>query len=163
LNHIGIHPDFVPSHSRGSVIAAEMEDVLDKKILLPRARIATADLPKGFRLKGAYVDDVPLYDTVKVANENQDEIEADLLNGRIDLVTFTSSSTVKNFLEMFPARAPAALLADVKVAVIGPTTQKTAVRYGLQVDVIAKEASIESLTEAIVEVYRDASRKDVDR
>jgi uroporphyrinogen III methyltransferase/synthase len=151
LNHIGIQPDFVPLHSRGAAIAAEIGDVHGKKILLPRAKIATADLPNGLRQKGARVDDVPLYDTVKVASENRDEIEADLLDGRIDLVTFTSSSTVTNFLEMFPTHEPAVLLADVKVAVIGPTTQKTAVEYGVKVDVVAKEASVESLVEAILE------------
>ncbi len=154
LNRIGIQPDFVPSHSRGSTIAAEIGDVRDKKILLPRAKIATADLPNGLSEKGALVDDVPLYDTVKVASggdKKRDEIRADLLNGGIDLVTFTSSSTVTNFLEMFSSHAPAVLLADVKVAVIGPTTQKTAVGYGVQVDVIAKNASVESLVEAILE------------
>ncbi|RKU35171.1 uroporphyrinogen-III C-methyltransferase [Candidatus Poribacteria bacterium] len=154
LNHIGIHPDFVPSHSRGSAIAAEIADVQGKKVLLPRAKIATADLPTGLREKGAIVGDVPLYDTIKVVSDGdnrRDEIEADLLNGGIDLVTFTSSSTVTNFLELFPAYPPAVLLADVKVAVIGPTTQKTAVKYGVQVDVIAKEASIESLVEAVIQ------------
>ena len=152
LNRIGIHPDFVPSHARGNAIAAEIGEVDGRKILLPRAKIATADLPNGLREKGAQVDDVPLYDTVKVASENRDEIKADLLNGRIDLVTFTSSSTVTNFLEMFPNHAPVELLVNVKVAVIGPTTQKTAVEYGVHVDVVAKEASVESLVEAIVEV-----------
>ena len=151
LNRIGIHPDFVPSHSRGSAIAPEIGDVNGKKILLPRAKIATADLPNGLREQGAQVDDVPLYDTIKVASENSDKIETDLLNGRIDLVTFTSSSTVTNFLEMFPAQAPTALLANVKVAVIGPTTQETALARDVQVDVMAKEASVESLVEAIVE------------
>ncbi|MDE0013205.1 MAG: uroporphyrinogen-III C-methyltransferase [Candidatus Poribacteria bacterium] len=154
LNRIGIQPDFVPSHSRGSTIAAEIGDVRDKKILLPRAKIATADLPNGLSEKGALVDDVPLYDTVKVASggdKRRDEIEADLLDGGIDFVAFTSSSTVTNFLEMFSSHAPAVLLADVKVAVIGPTTQKTAVGYGVQVDVIAKNASVESLVEAILE------------
>ena len=153
LNRIGIHPDFVPSHSRGSAIAAEIGEVNGKKILLPRAKIATADLPNGLRERGAHIDDVPLYNTVKVSGENRDKIEADLLNGRIDLVTFTSSSTVTNFLEMFPAsRTYVVLLANVKVAVIGPTTKKTVVKYGVHVDVIAKEASVESLVEAIVEV-----------
>jgi uroporphyrinogen III methyltransferase/synthase len=150
LNRIGIHPDFVPSHSRGSAIAAEIGEVNGKKILLPRAKIATADLPNGLRERGAHIDDVPLYNTVKVSGENRDEIEADLLNGSIDLVTFTSSSTVTNFLEMFPAHAPTVLLANVKVAVIGPTTQKTVEKCGVHVDVVAKEASVESLVEAIV-------------
>ena len=150
LNAIGIQPDFVPTHSRGGAIAAEIEDISGKKILLPRAKIATADLPNGLRERGAHVDDVPLYDTVKVASKDHETIEADLLKGKIDLVTFTSSSTVTNFLEMFPAHAPTVLLTDVKVAVIGPTTQKTAMEYGIQVDMIAKEASVESLVEAIL-------------
>ena len=154
LNRIGIHPNFVPSHSRGSAIAAEIGEVNGKKILLPRAKIATADLPNGLRERGAHIDDVPLYDTVKVSGENRDKIEADLLNGSIDLVTFTSSSTVTNLLEMFPAHAPAVLLANVKVAVIGPTTQKTVEKCGVHVDVVAKEASVESLVEAVIEEYQ---------
>ena len=153
LNDIGIQPDFVPTHSRGSAIAAEMENVSGKKILLPRAKIATADLPNGLRKKGAHVDDIPLYDTLKVASENQNEIETDLLNDSIDLVTFTSSSTVTNFLEMFPAHTPETLLTNVQVAVIGPETQKTAIEQGIQVDVVAKKATIESLVEAIIAAY----------
>ena len=91
------------------------------------------------------------------SDKGRDEIEADLLNGSIDLVTFTSSSTVTNFLEMFRTHAPTVLLADVKVAVIGPTTQKTAMEYGIQVDMIAKETSVESLVEAIIEAYHTFS------
>lgn len=154
LNDIGLQPDFVPTHSRGSAIAAEMEDVSDKKILLPRAKIATADLPNGLRERGAGVDDVSLYDTLKVTNKDHETIEADLLKGKIDLVTFTSSSTVTNFLEMFPAHAPTVLLADVKVAVIGPTTQQTAVEHGVHVDVVAKCATIDGLVETIVGEYQ---------
>ena len=158
LNDIGIYPDFVPSHARGDAIAAEIEDVCQKKILLPRAKIATADLPNVLRERGAHVDDVSLYDTVRVPGENREVIETDLLNGNIDLVTFTSSSTVTNFLEMFPAHQPTVLLADVKVAVIGPTTQKTAVEHGVHVDVMAKEASVKSLVAAIVEAYHNFSQ-----
>ena len=156
LNRIGIHPNFVPAHSRGSMIAAEIGEVNGKKILLPRAKIATADLPNGLRERGAHIDDVPLYDTIKVPGENRDKIKADLLNGRIDLVTFTSSSTVTNFLEMFPNHAPTVLLANVKVAVIGPTTQKTVEKCGVHVDVVAKEALVESLVEAVIEEYQPA-------
>ena len=59
---------------------------------------------------------------------------------------------------MFPAHQPTVLLADVKVAVIGPTTQKTAVEHGVHVDVMAKEASVKSLVAAIVEVYHNFPR-----
>ncbi len=149
LNSIGIYPDFVPLHASGKVVATEIENVQGKKFLLPRAKIATADLPNTLRDRGAHVDDLPLYDTVKVASENRDTIEKDLLDGRIDFVTFTSSSTVTNFLEMFSTHTARNLLAKVKVAVIGPTTEATAAEHGVRVDVVAKEASIESLVEAI--------------
>ena len=175
LNDIGIQPDFVPSHSRGSAIAAEIGDVCGKKILLPRAKIASAALPEGLRDRGAHVEDVPLYDTVKklpvtsgrrgeVSETRSDEetsplrkletVETDLLNGSIDFVTFTSSSTVTNFLEMFPTHTPAVLLKKVKVAVIGPETQKTASAHAVQVDVVAQHATIESLVAGIVNSYK---------
>lgn len=157
LNCIGIFPDFVPSHANGKVVATEIEDVQSKKILLPRAKIATADLPNILRERGAHVDDIPLYDTVKVASENSDVIEKHLLGGKIDFVTFTSSSTVTNFLEMFPTHTAKNLLAKVKVAVIGPTTEATATKHGVRVDIVAREASIESLVEAIIAEYRELS------
>ncbi|MCE2400097.1 uroporphyrinogen-III C-methyltransferase [Candidatus Poribacteria bacterium] len=157
LNSIGIYPDFVPSHASGRVVATEIEVVQGKKILLPRAKIATTDLPDILRERAAHVDDVPLYDTVKVASENRDTIKKDLLEGRIDFVTFTSSSTVTNFLEMFPSHTAKDLLANVRVAVIGPTTAATATEHGARVDVVAKEATIESLTEAIIAEYSNLS------
>ena len=150
LNCIGINPDFVPSQTRGSAIASEIDDVVEKKVLLPRAKIANADLPNALRHKGAIVDDLPIYDTVKVQSEHNEEIEEDLLDSRIDVVTFTSSSTVTNFLEMFPNHTPANLLENVKVAVIGPSTKATAEEHGVHVDLVAKEATIESLTDAII-------------
>lgn len=153
LNSVGIFPDFVPSHSSGQVVAAEIENVQGKKVLLPRAKIATADLPNILRERGAHVDDVPLYDTVKVKSECSDAIEKDLLEGRINCVTFTSSSTVTNFLEMFPTRTAKDLLKNVQVAVIGPTTEAIATKHGVRVDVVAQEASIESLVEAIIAEY----------
>lgn len=157
LNCIGIYPDFVPSHASGKVVATEIEDVQGKKILLPRAKIATADLPNTLHKRGAYVDDIPLYDTVKVATENSDIIEKDLLEGNVDFVTFTSSSTVTNFLEMFPPHTAKDLLAHVRVAVIGPTTEATAVEHGVRVDVVAKEATIESLVKGIIAEYQNPS------
>jgi len=150
LNQIGIHPDFVPSHASGKTVATELDYVDGNKILLPRAKIATPDLPNILREKGAIVDDVPLYETIKVANENCNTVETDLLDGNIDIVTFTSSSTVTNFLDMFPAQTAKNLLANVRVAVIGPTTEATAKEHSISVDFVAQETTIESLTEAIV-------------
>ena len=153
LNTIGINPDFIPSRSQASVIATEIDDVDGKKILLPRAKIAGADLPDALHHKGAVVDDLPIYDTVKVRNDYNDVLEKDLLDGKIDVVTFTSSSTVTNFVEMFPHHTAKDLLSKVRVAVIGPSTKATAEEHGVHVDLVAKEATIESLAEAIIAVY----------
>lgn len=155
LNNIGINPDFVPLQSRGSVVAAEIGNVDGKNILLPRAKIANADLPNALHQKGAIVNDLPIYDTIKVQSEDINLIEKELLEGKINIVTFTSSSTVTNFLEMFPNYTPANLLEYVKVVVIGPSTKATAVEHGVHVDIISKDATIESLTDAIVAAYND--------
>ena len=77
----------------------------------------------------------------------------DLLERKIDIVTFTSSSTVRNFLELFPEQNPKELLSKVRVAVIGPTTETTAIKHGLQVDIKAEKATIESLTQTIISAF----------
>lgn len=155
LGRIGIHPDFIPTQSRGSSIVEEIEGVDGKKILLPRAKIATKELPSAMETSGAIVDEFPLYDTIKVKSENRNTIENDLLNGKIHFVTFTSSSTVRNFLEMFSHHSVKDLLQNVQVAVIGPTTETTAIENGINVDVVATEATISSLANAILEVYKN--------
>lgn len=153
LKAIGIKPDFVPSHSSGKVIASELEISEGQKVLLPRARIATEHLPNGLRKRGALVDDIAIYDTVKAESDSKDAIFKDLMEGKIDIITFTSSSTVRNFLSMFPKHDASDLLSNVRVAVIGPTTETTARKHGLDIEIIAKEATIESLTQAIVSEF----------
>ena len=153
LDQIGIRADYVPSQYRGAALAAELEGVKGQKILLPRASIAADDLPNGLRDRGAIVDAIPIYETIKAGAEGREALEADLHNGRIDMVTFTSSSTVTNFLEMFGSHPSAALLDQVHIAVIGPSTAATAEAKGLTVNIVAKQASVESLAEEIVKFY----------
>lgn len=159
LDRIGIRTDFVPSRSHSAAIAAELEPVTAQKILVPRARIASHELPDGLRERGAIVDVIPIYDTVIAGMERSEEIEADLLNGRIDMVTFTSASAITNFLDIFNHHAPAALLEKVHTAVIGPSTASTAQRSGLTVDVIANETTIENLAEEIAIFYAGKESK----
>ena len=153
LDQIGICTDYVPSQSRGAIVAAELEDVKRQKVLLPHASIAADDLPNGLQDRGAVVDAIPIYETVKAGAEGRDALETDLHNSRIDMVTFTSSSTVTNFLEMFDSYPAADLLDQVHIAVIGPSTATTAKAHGLRVDTVAKQASVESLAEEIVKFY----------
>lgn len=155
LQKIGIIPDFVPTQSSGLGIASEIKDIKDKRILLPRAKIATEELPESLKERGAIVDNLPLYDTVKVLSKDCQLIKNDLVEGNIDMVTFTSSSTVRNFIDVFPKIRPTDLLKNTKVGVIGPTTAKTAKKYGVKVDVIAENATIQCLADAILNVQKD--------
>lgn len=159
LDRVGICADYVPSRYGDSVLAAELQGVEGKKILLPRASIAPDDLPNDLRDRGAIVHAIPIYETVKAGAEGRETLKADLHNGRIDMVTFTSSSTVTNFLEMFDLHLPTALLDRGHIAAIGPSTAATATAHGLTVDIVAKQASIESLAEEIVEFYRGKERE----
>ena len=159
LDQIGILADYVPSQYRGVVLAAELEGVEGQKILLPRASIAADDLPNGLRDRGAIVDTIPIYETVKAGAEGREALEADLHNGRIDMVTFTSSSTVTNFLEMFGSPPSTALLDQVHIAVIGPSTEATVKAHGFTADILAQQASVESLAEEIVKFYTGKEKR----
>ena len=134
-------------------LPAELKSVTGQNILVPRAKVASHELPNGLRERGAIVDVIPIYDTVKAGAERCEEIQTSLLNGKIDMVTFTSASAIENFLEMFNRHSPAALLDNVHTAAIGPSTAATAQQNGLRVDVIARETSIENLAEEIAKFY----------
>ena len=157
LNKIGICADFVPSQSRGSVIADEMENLEGKYVLLPCAKIAPDDLPKGLREKEAVVHTVPIYDTVKTEGKGREALEKEIIDGKINMVTFTSSSTVANFVDMFDQHRPDDFLAKVGIAVIGPSTTAAVKQYGLAVDVMPNTASVEALAEEIVRFYNKSA------
>ena len=157
LNRIGILADFVPSRSQGAAIANEMENLAGKRVLLPCAKIAPKDLPTALHEKCAVIHTIPIYDTIKTEGKGREELEKGIIGGEIDMVTFTSSSTVTNFVEMFDQHRPEVVLAKVRIAAIGPSTAEAVKRCGLKVDVMPSEASIEALTQEIVRFYDKSS------
>src|SRR3972149_622815 len=128
LQEVGLHPDLVPDEYRAEAILEALDrDLSGMRFLIPRAAEAREVLPAGLRERGAQVEVVPVYRTVPVAD--QADAVLDLLRaGQIDAVTFTSSSTVVNFVEMLPGQDLAALLKDVTIACNGATTDETAAR-----------------------------------
>jgi len=123
------------------------DEVLDpiNRVFLPRADIATDTLVAGLEEMGWEVDDVTAYRTVRAAPPPAPVREA-IKTGRFDAVVFTSSSTVRNLVGI--AGKPHT---STVVACIGPATAKTAEEHGLRVDVLAPEASAESLVDALAE------------
>jgi uroporphyrinogen III methyltransferase/synthase len=149
----GVATDILPKTYRAeSVVEAFSGESLDGvSVLLPRAREARAVLPEELARMGAWVDEVTAYRTIQ-ASEGREALIGDLRNGRVDMVTFTSSSTAKNFKALLP-EVPGDLLDGVAIASIGPITSETARAMGFHPDVTADEFTIEGLCRAIHTFY----------
>ena len=150
----GLASDIVPeSYQAEAVIAAfEKIDVTGRKILLPRAAEARPILPQQLAKMGAAVDEVPVYRTLPAADGAADLV-ARLSTGTIDMITFTSSSTVTNFKSLLPGDRFQDLIRPVTIASIGPITTETAVKRGFEVHLTAESFTIPGLVAAIVRHY----------
>ncbi len=145
----GIIPDFIPEKYQAEYIIEGLEKIgiNGKKFLLPRAKVAREILPKKIRELGGDIDVVTVYET-KMPDTKKDEVIDMLKNNEIDYITFTSSSTVKNFIEMIENKIE--LLKNVKLVSIGPITSDTIKSFGLIPSIEAKKYTIEGLKEAIL-------------
>jgi uroporphyrinogen III methyltransferase/synthase len=157
----GIRPDLVPDEYRAEAIVSAMGETAlqGARILLPRATQARDVLPVQLVQRGATVDEVPAYQTVQ-PDSDKGRVREMLEQGLIDMVTFTSSSTVSNFVAMFGSEKELlrAWMKKVAVACIGPITAKTALDQGLTVTLTPREYTIEALTEAIVQHFSNGGR-----
>ena len=151
LRAFGLKSDIIPKNYRAEAVveAFRKEDLKGKKVLLPRAAEARPVLPIELRKMGAEVDEVTTYLTENVA-DNANLLIEQLTAKRIDLITFTSSSTVKNFKALLPSDNFKDLLDGVTVAGIGPITTDTATDLGFEVQITAKSYTIPGLCDAIL-------------
>jgi uroporphyrinogen III methyltransferase/synthase len=149
----GLLADVVPDEFRAEGVAAAMRaaGVDGARVLLPRAAGAREILPALLREAGAVVEEVSSYRTV-VPDTDVREVRERLAEGQVDLVTFTSSSTVRNFLALLGADA-SALLARTRVGCIGPVTADTVRQAGLSVAVQPADYTVATFAEAIVDYF----------
>ncbi|KRE37466.1 bifunctional uroporphyrinogen-III C-methyltransferase/uroporphyrinogen-III synthase [Janibacter sp. Soil728] len=149
LRDWGLEPDLVPTGEMSAKGLLEewppYDEVLDPmdRVFLPRADIATDTLVAGLQDMGWQVDDVTAYRTVR-ATPPPAPVRDAIKQGAFDAVVFTSSSTVRNLVGIAGKPHPSTV-----IACIGPATVKTAEEAGLRVDVMAPEATGESLVEAL--------------
>jgi uroporphyrinogen III methyltransferase/synthase len=149
LKHADLEPDYVPQQYLTEKIATGLGDLQDKRILLARADIASKRLPEILRERGALVDEVVAYRTMMPGDLRREELESILMKG-IDVITFTSPSTVRNLALLLGSDGLDGCLKGCKVACIGPVTRDAAQELGIHVDIVARNHTIESLVEAIV-------------
>jgi uroporphyrinogen III methyltransferase / synthase len=156
LERAGLTASFVPSEFVAEAVIAQIGDVRGQRILLPRADIAREALAEGLTAKGATVENVVAYRTV--LGEAESNVVDLLRDGQIDAVTFTSSSTVRNFfarLEQSGMTHDEArrLVESITIAAIGPITASTAREHGLTVAIEAERYTIDGLVEALIETH----------
>ncbi|OEU67347.1 MAG: uroporphyrinogen-III C-methyltransferase [Desulfobacterales bacterium PC51MH44] len=154
LFDFGLQSDIVPESYRAeSVVKAFTKvDIKGQKILLPRAKQARSVLPEELTKMGGVVDEITAYCT-KTVQDNIDLLLTRLKERTIDLITFTSSSTVKNFHALFSPDEIGNLMKDVTIASIGPITADTARNLGFNVHIIAESFTIPGLCQAIQQYY----------
>ena len=154
LRDFGLKSDIIPeTYQAESIVEAFKQAPMNgKRVLLPRAKEARPVLPVELRKMGAIVDEIAAYRTEQ-ARENVDVLIKRLEKGSIDLLTFTSSSTVRNFKALLPPERFESLIEGVAVATIGPITAETARELGFKVDIMAQDYTIDGLCEAILRHY----------
>jgi uroporphyrinogen-III synthase len=160
LTDAGLPPDFVPGTYVAEAIVTEIGDVAGQHILLPRADLARPALAAGLHARGAIVDEVTAYRTVPAPDLGQ--VVGLLQAGQVDAMTFTSSSTVRYFLQ--GVAAAGFTLADWQfgpqrpaIVCIGPITAGTARDHGLPVDVVADEYTTDGLIMALLDWFAATS------
>jgi len=137
----------VPSEYIAEAVVAEFpDDLVGKRILIPRAKDARDELPNGFAERGAEVHVSCVYETV-TDTSCAAALQARLQEGDVDVVTFTSASTVRSFLALV---RDATLPDHTLIACIGPITADCAREHGLHPAVVAEEYTIEGLVDALV-------------
>jgi len=154
LRDKGIRVDYTPKEFVAEAILEEFKEmsVRGRRILLARAKEARDVLPQGLRKMGAEVDVVEAYQTVKPKGGSR-RLKKLLEDGGIDVITFTSSSTVNHFAELLKKEDFKNLLGSIAIACIGPITARTAIGWEMRVRIRPKEYTTPALTQAIAKYF----------
>ncbi len=153
LEAMGLRVDLVPDEyiSEGVVRAFADQDIRGLRILLPRAETARDIIPEGLTGQGAQVDVVTVYRTISSGGKKA-ELGAFMKQGHVDVITFTSPSTVAGFMEIMGKDF--ILPAKVKIAAIGPVTAAAVKKAGLPIHILQATYTIPGLVEGIAASFQ---------
>jgi uroporphyrinogen III methyltransferase/synthase len=148
----GLRPELVTSEYTAEGLAKALEgwEMEGMRVLVPRAEVARDALPSLLAKRGAEVEILPVYRAVCPAEASASLMRLFSAEGA-DVITFTSSSTVANFVRAFPEDKLPAVLGDAEIACMGPVTADTARKLGLQVAIVAREYTMRGLVQAVLE------------
>jgi uroporphyrinogen III methyltransferase / synthase len=154
---LGIRPDFVPQEAVAEAVLAGWPDkeLTGKRVLMPRAKEAREVLPNGLRALGATVDVIPVYTTILDGSGSEELLQL-LKDHELSALTFTSSSTVTNFIQSLGSPSPRALtdlIGATAIISIGPITTNTLLENGITPSVTAAEHTIPGVLSALTAYF----------
>lgn len=149
---LGLSADLVPQEFVAEALAAAVLAQGGRRVFLPESALARPTLAQTLVAGGAHVQVITAYETVR--GSGGVKLAAELRQGRVDGVTFTSSSTVDFFMERLREESDTRPdLQGVTVACIGPKTARTAAEHGLQSLIVPEEYTLEGMVQAIASAY----------
>jgi len=148
LEQLGARVDFIPQEFTGEAILPGLGDLRSCWVLLPLADIAQGDLPEGIMAAGGVAHVIIAYHTLP---SSADPAGLQALQEGVDVITFTSGSTARNFCLLVRQAGldPYHLKGNPLIACIGPKTTQVAQEAGFDVDIVAEAYTVEGLIEAI--------------
>ena len=157
LERHGLRPELITSEYTAEGLAKALEgwEMDGMHVLVPRAEVARDALPSLLANRGAEVEILPVYRAMCPPGAG-DALLRLFNNEGVDVITFTSSSTVVNFVQAFQDDRLPAVLGDAEIACMGPVTADVARKLGLTVSIVAREYTTHGLVQAIAE---SAARK----
>ena len=155
----GVRVELVPTEYRAEALVEALRRLVGPadRVLLPRAKETRDVLVVELRRLGVTVTEVPAYQTRRI-EDGVARLRDALASGSVDAVTFTSSSTARNFAEQFSDDERSAWRGRIAVASIGPITAATAAEYGLSTDVMPSEYTIPALARALADYFARTPR-----
>ena len=159
LERARIHASLVPERyqAEGILAALSPEEIHGKRVLIPRAAEAREILPATLRKWGAVVDVIVAYRT-ELPSVDARPLATLLAERKIDVITFTSSSTVRNFVRLFGGRNLGEIVSGSTIACIGPITAATIEELGGCADIVAHQFTATGMLHAIVEYFQTNSK-----
>ncbi len=150
-----IKVDIVPKEFRAEALLKSLgaRRIKGKKFLLPRAELAREILPEEIKRLGGSIDVRTAYRTI-APKKGADAYAKEFNKGLIDVVTFTSSSTVTNFVKIFGRANLPKILKRCRVACIGPITADTASSFGMDVDIMPSDYTVPALAQEMENYFR---------
>ncbi|MBU8905067.1 uroporphyrinogen-III synthase [Desertibacillus haloalkaliphilus] len=151
LERFGSNADLVPPSFVAESLLRSLKEVLGRgeRVLFPKGNLARSVIPDGLKIEGFVVTEIDVYETVR-ADASKLRLRQVLETRQLDLITFTSSSTVNHFVQLLNDHQEwRSYIEGVEIAAIGPITADTLMANGLHPEIVANTYTIDGLMEAI--------------